>query len=188
VTHWYGIELMVQAIGLLRDELPGLRALILGGGDAVDSVRELISSLGLEDRVQLPGRFLPYEEALAAVREADAGVVPNLPSQLNDLTLSGKLLDYALLGVPAIVAELEGQAAHFSPDEVTFFTAGDAASLAQAIRSVAANPQEAELKAQRARERASAYSWERQRDTYQHLLDELTGAVPEPAPLTAGVS
>ena len=94
----------------------------------------------LEDRVELSGAFVPNEQALSAVRRADCGVVPNLPSKLNELTLSGKLLDYALLGVPAIVARLPVQAAHFDETEVTFFDPGDAASLAEAIRWVAAHP------------------------------------------------
>jgi glycosyltransferase involved in cell wall biosynthesis len=176
VTHWYGIDLIVDAMAELRDELPHARAVILGDGDAIDQIREHVRALALEDRIELSGCFLPNEEALSTVRDADCGVVPNLPSALNDLTLSGKLLDYALLGVPAVVAELEVQAEHFDATEVTFFKPGDAHSLAQAIRWTAANPQQARAKAQRASERAQAYAWPHQRDSYQRLLDELVNA------------
>lgn len=176
VTHWYGIDLIVDAIAELRHELPDMRAMILGAGDAVDEVAQHIRALGLEDRIELPGHFLPNEEALSAVRNADCGIVPNLPSALNDLTLSGKLLDYALLGVPAVVAELEVQAAHFDATEVTFFKPGDPHSLAEAIRWVSENPELARAKAERARHRADAYSWPHQRDAYQGLLDELAEA------------
>ena len=175
VTHWYGIDLIVDAMAEIRDELPHARAIILGDGDAVDQIASHVRALALEDRIELSGRFLPNEQALGTVRDADCGVVPNLPSALNDLTLSSKLLDYALLGVPAVVAELEVQAEHFDDTEVTFFKPGDAHSLAQAIRWVAANPQEARAKAQRARERAQAYAWPHQRDCYQRLLAELIG-------------
>lgn len=185
VTHWYGIDLIVDAMDEVREDLPQARAIILGDGDAIDQVRGHVRAAGLEDRVELSGRFLPNAEALTTVRSADCGVVPNLPSALNDLTLSGKLLDYTLLGVPAVVAELEVQAAHFDETEVTFFKPGDAHSLAQAIRWVAANPQEAAVKAQRARTRAEAYSWPHQRDAYQRLLAELAGG--EVAPIESAV-
>jgi glycosyltransferase involved in cell wall biosynthesis len=185
VTHWYGIDLIVDAIAELQAELPDARAIILGDGDAIDQIRDHVRALGLEDRIELSGRFLPNEQALATVRAADCGVVPNLPSALNDLTLSGKLLDYALLGVPAVVARLDVQAEHFDETEVTFFKPGDPHSLAQAIRWVAANPQEARAKAQRARQRAQAYAWPHQRDTYQHLLNELVAQSPVARP-TAG--
>jgi glycosyltransferase involved in cell wall biosynthesis len=176
VTHWYGIELIVEAMAQLRGELPQARATILGDGDAIEEVQARVRELELEDRVALSGGFVPNEQALSAVRRADCGVVPNLPSKLNELTLSGKLLDYTLLGVPAIVARLPVQAAHFDETEVTFFTPGDPASLAQAIRWVAAHPEEARAKARRAQERAGAYSWPIQRDAYQQLLGELTGS------------
>jgi glycosyltransferase involved in cell wall biosynthesis len=156
--------------------LPQARATILGDGDAIEEVQARVRELELEDRVALSGGFVPNEQALSAVRRADCGVVPNLPSKLNELTLSGKLLDYTLLGVPAIVARLPVQAAHFDETEVTFFTPGDPASLAQAIRWVAAHPEEARAKARRAQERARAYSWPIQRDAYQQLLGELTGS------------
>jgi glycosyltransferase involved in cell wall biosynthesis len=175
ITHWYGIELIVEAMAQLRDDLPRARATILGEGAALDDVRARVAEHGLEDRVRLSGRFVAFEQALTEVRQADCGVVPNLPSKLNELTLSGKLLDYALLGVPAIVARLPVQAAHFDETEVTFFDPGDAASLAQAIRWVAAHPEEAQAKAQRARTRAQAYSWPIQRQAYQDLLAELSG-------------
>jgi glycosyltransferase involved in cell wall biosynthesis len=181
LTHWYGVDLIVEAIAELRDELPTARAVILGIGDALDDVRRRVRELELEDRFDIPGRWLPTEEALASVREADCGVVPNLPSLLNDLTLSGKLLDYALLGVPALVAELEVQAAHFDATEVTFFKPGDSRSLAEAIRWISRNPLHAQAKAERARLRASAYSWPHQRDTYQRLLRELPRGSPSAA-------
>jgi glycosyltransferase involved in cell wall biosynthesis len=179
VTHWYGVELIVQAMAELGDDVPQARAMILGDGDAIDELRGLIRELGFEDRVELSAGFVPNEQALAAVRDADCGIVPNLPSLLNDLTLSGKLLDYALLGVPAVVAQLPVQAEHFDETEVTFFRAGDAHSLAQAMRWVATHAQEAQDKAQRARRRAEAYAWPHQRDYYQRLLNDLAGGRAE---------
>jgi glycosyltransferase involved in cell wall biosynthesis len=180
VTHWYGVGLIVQAMAELGDDVPEARAMILGDGDAIDDIRACVRELGLEDRVELSGGFVPNEQALAAVRDADCGIVPNLPSLLNDLTLSGKLLDYALLGVPALVAQLPVQAEHFDETEVTFFAPGDVHSLAQAMRWTATHAQAAEDKARRARRRAEAYSWPHQRDYYQWLLNDLAGARATP--------
>jgi glycosyltransferase involved in cell wall biosynthesis len=139
-----------------------------------------VRELDLDDRIDLEGRWLLPEEVLATVRDADCGVVPNLPSPLNDLTLSAKLLDYVSLGIPAVVARLEVQAAHFDDTEVTFFEPGNARSLADAVLWVAANPAEARSKAERAQRRVAAYAWPRQRDAYLRLLSELTGEPVEP--------
>ncbi len=179
VTHWYGVDLIVDAIAEVCSDIPDVQAIILGDGDAVEHVRRHMHELEVESRIELSEGFVPNEQALEAVRAAACGIVPNLPSALNDLTLSGKLLDYALLGVPAVVARLNVQAEHFDETEVTFFEPGSAHSLAEAIRWVSANPNEAQAKARRARARAEEYAWPRQRDAYQQLLGDLAG---EPVP------
>jgi glycosyltransferase involved in cell wall biosynthesis len=163
VTHWYGVELIVEAIARLEDAIPDLHALILGQGDALASVEALAQRLGVKEHIEFSRLFVSHEEALHLVAHASCGVIPNRHSRLNRFALSSKLFDYVLLGVPVVVARLETLAAHFSPDEVTFFEPDDADSLAEAIAWVAKHPEEAGEKAQRARKRADAYSWERNR-------------------------
>lgn len=176
ITPAYGVGLLVEALGLAAPSLPQLRGLILGDGDALDELRSRACELGIEDRIEFSGRYLPVPEALRRVAAADCGVVPNPRSELNRLTLSTKLLEYVALGVPAVVARLETLAAHFGDDEVTFFEPGDPEALAAAIRTVSENPAEAAAKAGRAHERSREYSWERARDGYGAVLEELRAA------------
>ena len=170
ITAWYGVDLLVEALGLLSETLPDLRATVLGAGDAVDEARARAAALGLDGRVEFSGTYLPIEDALARVAGASCGVIPNRPSTLNRFALSSKLFEYVALGVPAVVARLETLAAHFSDDEVTFFEPGDAGSLAEAIAWVAANPEEARAKAERARARAEEYSWRANAERYVRVL------------------
>jgi glycosyltransferase involved in cell wall biosynthesis len=159
LTSWYGTDLIIDAVSALRSEGLDLGAVILGDGDAVPLLRARLSETGLEQHVHLSGRYLPIEEALATVAAADCGVIPNRPSEINRFALSSKLFEYVALGVPVVVARLETLAAHFGPDEVTFFEAGDAGSLAAAIRWVYEHRDQARAKAARARVRAERYSW-----------------------------
>ena len=174
ITSWYGVDLLVDALGRLNGRLPDSEALVLGGGDAVNDVRALAAQAGLGERVEVPGDYLPLEETLTRVASvADCGVIPNRPTTLNRFALSSKLFEYVALGIPAVVARLETLAAHFGDEHVTFFEPGDPDSLAQAIAWVADNPEEARAKAERARERAAEYSWRRNRERYLELLGEL---------------
>ena len=171
ITSWYGVDLLVDALGRLDGRLPGSEAIVLGGGDAVGDVRALAAQTGLGDRVDVPGDYLPLEETLTRVASvADCGVIPNRPTTLNRFALSSKLFEYVALGIPAVVARLETLAAHFDDDHVTFFEPGDPESLAEAIAWVAEHPDEARAKAERARERAAEYSWRRNRERYLELL------------------
>ena len=180
ITPWYGVPLVVQALAAAGDSLGDWHGLILGDGDALAEVRALADDLRVSDRLDLPGRFLPIEEALSLVAGADCGVIPNLPSALNRLTLSTKLLEYVALRVPVVVAGMPTFAEHFDDDEVTFFEPGDPGSLADALAWVAANPDGARAKADRALARFQAYSWTENRDRYLRLLDRLAGRPGRP--------
>ena len=173
VTWWYGVDLLVGALALVRESIPNVRAVIVGGGDALAPVQQLAAELRLSDRIAFSGRHLPMEEALARVAQADCGVVPNRSSTLNHFALSSKLFDYVALGIPVVVARLETLARHFSEDEATFFTSDDAESLAEALLWVATHPVEARNKAGRASDRYQQYSWPRNRQRYLEVLAAL---------------
>ena len=172
ITHWYGVDLIVEAVARLEERFPHIRASILGQGDALAVAERLAEGLRVTDRIDFHETFLPHEEALRQVASSSCGVIPNRRSQLNRFALSSKLLDYVLLGVPVVVARLETLAAHFSPDEVTFFEPDDAESLAEAIAWVAEHPDEAREKVTRAQLRAKDYAWPVSR---KRLLEALSG-------------
>jgi glycosyltransferase involved in cell wall biosynthesis len=159
ITHWYGVDLVVEAIALLAERIPGLEGLILGEGDALAEVEQLAHRLAVDRQIELSRRYVDHLEALRRVAAANCGVIPNRPSRLNRFALSSKLFEYVALGIPVVVARLETLAAHFASDEVTFFEPGDAKSLAEAIAWVAQHPLEAHEKAERAQRRAESYSW-----------------------------
>jgi glycosyltransferase involved in cell wall biosynthesis len=70
----YGLDLVVRAVALLKERVPGLRLEIYGGGTHRPAVAALTRDLGLEDRVRFTG-WIPMEELLPRIAEADAGVV-----------------------------------------------------------------------------------------------------------------
>jgi glycosyltransferase involved in cell wall biosynthesis len=173
VTHWYGVDLIVEAIALLQDRVPQIGGLILGEGDALGSTEELAQTLRVTSRIDFSG-FVPHADALARVATASCGVVPNRPTPLNRFALSSKLLEYIGLEIPAVVARLETLEAHFGSDEVTFFEPGDVDSLASAIAWVAEHPAEANAKAERAKARARDYSWSESRARLLEALSSVT--------------
>jgi glycosyltransferase involved in cell wall biosynthesis len=171
LTHWYGVDLLLEALDRLRDQLPSARAIILGAGDALIELRALTADRGLVDRVAFSGAYLPIEETLARVAGASCGVIPNRPSTLNRFALSSKLFEYVALGVPVAVSRLQTLEAHFASDEVTFFEPGNAESLAEAVLWIANHQVQARDKATRASQRARQYSWDQNRQRYLALLE-----------------
>lgn len=173
ITRWYGVDLLVQAIGLLRAQRRHVRALILGEGDQLETVRELAAELGVDDSISFSNRYLPIEQALGAVAGADCGIISNRPSEINRFILPNKLFEYVALGIPVVSARLETVAAHFDDDDLTFCRPGDPASLAGAIGWVMDERVAAMRKSVRAQARAERYRWDRSRIAYLDVLHEL---------------
>jgi glycosyltransferase involved in cell wall biosynthesis len=176
VTHWYGVDLMVEAIARLEDRIPNLRGLILGEGDALPAAEALAHRAGVASRIEFPSTLVSQAEAVRRVAGASCGVIPNRDSRLNRFALSSKLLEYVALDIPVVVSRLETLAAHFGSDEVTFFDPGDVESLAEAIGWVAEHPAEAREKTERARRRAEAYSWAASRARLLETLSSTAAA------------
>lgn len=176
VTPHYGLELLVEAFARIAEEVPESSLEIYGVGDAVPALRRQALRLGLADRVFIGGKQLPHREVLRRVRGASAGVIPNLPIKLNRHALSSKLFEYVVLGIPVVVASLPTLRAHFSDDEVLFFEPGSAKSLADALVTVAHDPEATS----RRRIAASAryfteYRWEAQAQRYREILERVSG-------------
>ena len=175
VTPHYGVGLLVEAAARVRTSYSGLIVEIYGEGDAVPKITARVRELGLEEVVRIHPVFLAQDEVLRKVQFASVGVVPNLPIALNRFALSTKLLEYVALGIPVVSADLPTIRYHFSEDEILFFRAGDAASLACALEQVAADPEAAARRASAARARYAEYRWERNALEYTTLMWRMAG-------------
>jgi glycosyltransferase involved in cell wall biosynthesis len=174
VTPWYGVDLLLDAAREVAPEIQGLVVDIYGEGDALPTLRQHASRLGLDGRVSFHDTWLPQTEVLSRVRSASVGVIPNRPSRLNRYALSSKLLEYVELGIPVAAAALPTIREHFDDDEVLFFTPGDAAALAQALLTIARDPAAAQARADAARRRALAYAWDENARRYLLVLDRVS--------------
>jgi glycosyltransferase involved in cell wall biosynthesis len=179
VTAWYGLELLVDAFVSILPALPHARLEIQGEGDAIVAVRERAQALSISSLVSAPGSYLPQADVLALAQGANVGVIPNLPTRLNQFALSSKLFEYVALGIPVISADLPTIRAHFDDSEIRYFRAGEAESLAEAILDVAHNPDDAAARVAAARARYQEYRWPGNAARYLDLLENRTPVVRE---------
>ena len=177
ITAHYGVDVLVDAVASLVPELPNARLEIFGGGDAVPEVRARVREHRLEDRVDLPGHVLPHSEVLGKVSGASVGVVAQLPIDRNLQALPTKLMEYVALGVPVVASDVPAIRNSFGEDELVFFRGGDAGTLANALRTVAASPDASRRRAEAAQARFQAeFRWEIYARRYVDLLERLTGS------------
>ncbi len=115
-----GIDLLLQSVDYLvhKKNRTDIRFCIMGGGPALDELRQMNEKMGLTDYVEFPGRV--SDEYLADVlNTADVCVNPDLPSEMNDKSTMNKIMEYMAFGKPIVQFTLkEGQ---FSAQEASLY-------------------------------------------------------------------
>lgn len=137
LTHRYGVDLLLDAVALVRDDVPHVHLTLLGDGDLRPELVEQRDRLDLHDRVFISDGMVDVATLPAAIRAADVGVVPTRPGVFTDGLLPTKLMEFVAMGTPVIAARTSTVESYFDGDMVQFFTPGDARDLADAIRVLA---------------------------------------------------
>jgi glycosyltransferase involved in cell wall biosynthesis len=136
-----GLESAVRAMPAIRQQRPDSHLTIVGDGVSLDELKDLATSLGVNDCVTFTGR-LPLEDAMERVREASVGLVPHLKSPHTEATVPHKLFQYMALGRPVLVSDcapLERIVGLTGSGGV--FVAGDPESFAEQALALAAGRQ-----------------------------------------------
>jgi glycosyltransferase involved in cell wall biosynthesis len=183
VTHGtlvkrYGIETLIQAVHLLRDTIPGLHLEIIGDGEYRSALEALVERLELRQHVTFAG-FLPeYEQVAPKLLDADLGIVPIW----TDFQLCNKLVDYLLLGIPAITSESRVLRTYLDDEAVHFVPPKNDVALADGILLLYREPgRRAALAAAGKAAYLKHFSWDQARHQYLALYTEIDHCLPVPS-------
>jgi glycosyltransferase involved in cell wall biosynthesis len=169
LTHRYGVDLLIRAVAELKGEIPA-RLVIHGRGEYLEELQRLSASLGLDGAVEFSTEYLPTAALPGLIRSADVGVVPYRQDVFTDEILPTKLLEYAALGVPAVVARTSVIEDYFDSSMVAYFTPGDVDELKAALRSLHRSATRRRRIAAAARRFAKQNTWQAVAARYVDLL------------------
>jgi glycosyltransferase involved in cell wall biosynthesis len=173
VEERYGLDTGIEAIGLLKDEIPGLRLEIYGEGSYVAELKRLASNVGVQEEVYFSNRWVPLDDLLQAISRADAGLVAIKRDAFRDLTHCNKMFEFIAMDTPAIVSRTRSVEECFDESCFKMFTSNDPHDLARAIRELEGDPELAEAMARRAAQVATPYAWAHQRDVYKRTIERV---------------
>jgi glycosyltransferase involved in cell wall biosynthesis len=174
-----GVDHLVRAVAELvgprgfRD----FRAVIVGAGPALEAVRALARSLGVEDYLVFTG-YLSGERMLAHISAFDIGIIPDPFNEANDVMSMNKVFEYCALGIPTAsyplteTKRLLGKAGVYAPTL-------DPAGLADAcLRLMQDEPLRSRCAAEAARLSAETFVWENEArkyvETYERALKTMS--------------
>lgn len=134
-----GLTLLVGAMpGLLR-EAPGIRLLLVGGGNEAERLRRQAEDLGIADAVVFTGR-VPHDQVARYYTLCDAMVYPRLSMRLTELVTPLKPLEAMAQGKIVVASDVGGHRELIRPgDTGVLFEAGDEASLTAEVLDLLAH-------------------------------------------------
>jgi PEP-CTERM/exosortase A-associated glycosyltransferase len=102
-----GLELLLRALPRIAETHAGVRVLLVGGGPAEASLKDLAAALGVTDRVSFIGR-VPHEDVRRHYSVIDLLVYPRLSIRLTELVTPLKPLEAMSLGRMFIASDVGG--------------------------------------------------------------------------------
>jgi glycosyltransferase involved in cell wall biosynthesis len=168
-----GVDLIIQAVALLRERIPCVRLHLWGYGDDLARFQRLAGELGISDLVLFNPKGFALQDLPAQLASMNLGVVGNRRNVATDLMLPVKLMEYVSQGIPAIVPRLKTIEHYFSETMVTYYEPEDVQSLAHAIYRLYCEPERRSNQAVRARAFLREYGWERQGAEFVNLYHQL---------------
>ena len=170
----YGHDTILEAVVLLRDELPDLRVVFTGRGSFEPRLDELIEKLDIGHMVRNES-WVPLSRVNDLLSTADAGVVAQKASTYSHLVHTNKLIDFWMFGLPVIHSRLRAVEETYDESELEYFEPGDAADLARAIKRLHEDPARRDELIRNGRIALERTGWPVQKRVYLGVYEELIG-------------
>jgi glycosyltransferase involved in cell wall biosynthesis len=171
IRRYKGLDVLVSALPEIRRRVPDARLVVAGDPlEPIAPVRELASTLGVDDAVDWRLGFVPDPEVAPLVATAAAVVLP-----YREIESSGVLALAFGHGRPAVVSDLGavGEAVReFGAGRAV--PAGDPAALAEACAELLVDPDELRRAYEGALAARAALTWERAAEAHEAVYAELT--------------
>ncbi len=173
VARRMGLDALLHAVHLLRQEGWPVRGAVWGDGDAVEPLRRTRDRLGLTADIEISGQRFRPEQLLPRLQEVGVGVVPLRRDAFTDIMLPVKVLEYVRLGIPVVATWTPTIAYYFPEDALTFVRDASAVGIANALREILAAPEQARARAGRAQALPIARAWQDAEATFVGIVEEV---------------
>ncbi len=173
LKKYKNVDHLIQAMAIVRDEVPGARLVVAGTGDRRPALEALTRALDLEEAVEFAG-YVSEPEKISLLTRAE--VAAN-PSSKEGWGIS--VIEANARGTPVVATRVAGLRDAVVDGETGLLTPlGDRKAMARALIGLLREPEERERLARNARERSRRYTWD---DTARQTIRVIRHAMGESA-------
>jgi glycosyltransferase involved in cell wall biosynthesis len=178
LIEYEGLDTLLRAIAVLRDEGIPCKLNIAGDGEARSSLQVIVNELDLEGQVRFLGKLSPAD-ALQVLAQAEIVCIPRKPYEVCKIVPPIKLVEALAMAKPVVVPDLPVFRDELGSDTPgLFFRSGDAMDLARVLKEALENPEEMRVLGLRARVYVEQHrSWEPHIRNVLDTMDRLTSKV-----------
>ncbi len=169
----YGLDLAIKAVDRVRFDIPGIHLTLVGFGDYLPHLKEMVEDLRLNEYVTFVKLQLA-EKLPDLIRSCHLGIVPYRNDIFTDGLLPTKLMEYAALGMPAIAARTSAIHAYFKDTMTEFFEPDNLDDLVRCILALYNNPERLSELACGCQKFNQQYNWAKVSSEYAALVDDLS--------------
>jgi PEP-CTERM/exosortase A-associated glycosyltransferase len=105
--HYEGLDILVRAMILLAGEYPQLRLLLVGDGEVMSLLKEMVADAGILDRVVFTGR-VKHDEVARFYKLFDFMVLPRKETRETRLVTPLKPMEIMAMGKPLVASNIGG--------------------------------------------------------------------------------
>lgn len=168
LTERKGINYLVAAMPILRKKYPQVHLKIVGEGDAAQSLRQMVTTLKLEDRVEFLGH-VAHDNLPQIYAQADIFVLPSLNEGM-----SNTILEALSAGLPIITTDTGGTKELVKDGKNGFIIKmKDPADIAEKIEKFIQNKSLSTAMSLASRKKAERLSWENIAKEYWELYKKV---------------
>jgi glycosyltransferase involved in cell wall biosynthesis len=133
ITYHRGLQTVIEAISVVRNMIPNIRFRIIGSGNFMEPLKNLVKNLNIGTHVEFTGH-LSIEDVADNLAQADAALIPHLKTSHTDSTIPHKLFQYMYANKPIIASNCMPLKRIISEtNSGVIFRAGSAADLAEKL-------------------------------------------------------
>ena len=171
------LNIPIEGIPALIDEIPYIRLLLVGSGDAryTTELKRLVHRLNLEKWVEFVN-WVPFEKIASYMTAAKVGIIPQPNNLFINTTIPHKLFQYMAFGLPVVVSDAKPLARVVNEGHCgVIFKSGSAADFARAILEIKKSTINfGENGKKLVRER---YNWAKTATDLVHLYQRIEGGI-----------
>lgn len=177
LNAYEGVDVLVEAVALLRERGADVRLLVAGDGPVLPALRELAQARGLGEAATFTGR-LRRPELMAAYRELDVFCLPRRDLSVTRLVPPLKPVEAMAMGLPVVGSDLAPLREMLGEDRGVLVHPDDPAALAAALHDLVDPDLRARIGGTARTWVARTRTWAAATETYRTLYASIQGETP----------